>query len=159
NALAEETQAVAARLGYESEEAVQQNPQQPSFQTPFSGSEQPLVSIQPRGSLPPFFCAHASGGNVFSYVGLARRLGLDQPFYALQARGLMGTQEPHTRIEEMAADYLHAIRAVQESGPYSLGGWSMGGLIAFEMARQLEQQGEQVAAVALFDTLSPYDAR
>ncbi|HEX5603948.1 MAG TPA: amino acid adenylation domain-containing protein, partial [Pyrinomonadaceae bacterium] len=57
---------------------------------PFSDPEQVLVSIQPQGSLPPFFCVHAVGGNVFSYVSLARRLGLAQPFYALHARGLMG---------------------------------------------------------------------
>ena len=76
NNLAEETQAVAARLGYESEAARK--------------AGQSLVSIQPQGSLPPFFCVHAVGGNVFSYVSLARRLGLTQPFYALQARGLAG---------------------------------------------------------------------
>ena len=146
NELADETKAVAAVLGYEMENA---------FETQFSGSEQPLVAIQPRGSLPPFFCVHAVGGNVFSYVGLARHLGPTQPFYALQARGLMGTEEPHTRIEEMAADYIQAIRAVQKNGPYSLGGWSMGGLVAFEMASQLLRQGQPVAVVVLFDTLAP----
>ena len=161
------------QLGYESVDErktgrfeVSHNPEHASIsepppcsfsQLPFSDSEQPLVPIQPQGSLPSFFCAHAVGGNVFSYVGLARRLGPTQPFYALQARGLMGTQEPHTRIEEMAADYIHAIRAAQESGPYMLGGWSMGGLIAFEMACQLQRQGQQVALVALFDSITPYD--
>src|SRR5262249_13752936 len=83
NDLAAETQAMAALLGYESETA-----------------RKSLVAIQPQGSLPPFFCVHAVGGNVFSYVSLARRLGLAQPFYALQARGLLSGQEPHTRIEE-----------------------------------------------------------
>jgi thioesterase domain-containing protein len=86
-------------------------------------------------------------------------LGLSQPFYALQARGLMGAQEPHTRVEEMAADYVRAIRAARESGPYVLGGWSMGGLVAFEMARQLQRQGQQVALVALFDSIAPDAAR
>jgi amino acid adenylation domain-containing protein len=124
-----------------------------------SGPEQVLVSIQPQGSLPPFFCVHAVGGNVFSYVSLARRLGPAQPFYALQARGLMGAQEPHTRIEEMATDYIQAIRAAQESGPYALGGWSMGGLVAFEMACQLQRRGLPVALVALFDSITPYTAR
>jgi len=124
-----------------------------------SDAGQSLVSIQPQGSLPPFFCVHAVGGNVFSYVSLARRLGVTQPFYALQARGLLGAQEPHTRIEEMATDYIYAIRTVQESGPYVLGGWSMGGLIAFEMACQLQRQGQQVALVALFDSITPYTAR
>lgn len=121
--------------------------------------DQSLVPIQPQGTLAPFFCVHAVGGNVFSYIGLARRLGLAQPFYALQARGLMGEQEPHTRIEEMAADYIHSIRAVRENGPYLLGGWSMGGLVAFEMACQLQRQGQQVALVALFDSITPFDPR
>ena len=157
--LAEETQAVAALLGYESGASTPEPAPRSSFQLSFSDSEQPLVAIQAQGSLPPFFCVHAVGGNVFSYVGLSRRLGLAQPFYALQARGLMGAQEPHTRVEEMAADYIHAIRAVQESGPYVLGGWSMGGLVAFEMACQLQRQGQQVALVALFDSIAPYAAR
>ena len=122
-------------------------------------ASQSLVAIQPQGSSPPFFCVHAVGGNVFSYVSLARRLGVTQPFYALQARGLLDAQEPHTRIEEMATDYIHAIRAVQENGPYVLGGWSMGGLVAFEMACQLQRQGQPAALVALFDSITPYTAR
>ena len=122
-------------------------------------ASQSLVAIQPQGSSPPFFCVHAVGGNVFSYVRLARRLGVTQPFYALQARGLLDAQEPHTRIEEMATDYIHAIRAVQENGPYVLGGWSMGGLVAFEMACQLQRQGQPAALVALFDSITPYTAR
>jgi thioesterase domain-containing protein len=150
NNLADETKTVAALLGYEIVE---------ERKTEHPDSEQLLVPIQPRGSLPSFFCAHAVGGNVFSYVGLARRLGPTQPFYAIQARGLMGTQEPHTRIEEMAADYIQAIRVAQHTGPYLLGGWSMGGLVAFEMACQLLRQGQQVALVALFDSITPYTAR
>jgi thioesterase domain-containing protein len=155
--LGEETQTVAALLGYE--RPVSEPAPRSAFRLAFSDSEHPLVSIQPLGSRPPFFCAHAVGGSVFSYVTLARRLGRTQPFYALQARGLMGSQEPHTRIEEMAADYIRAIRQVQESGPYLLGGWSMGGLVAFEMACQLQRQGQQVALVALFDSITPYTAR
>src|SRR5215204_983386 len=155
--LAEETQKVAALLGYERQ--VSEPAPRSAFRLAFLDSEHPLVSIQPRGSRPPFLCAHAVGGSVFSYVTLARRLGPTQPFYALQARGLMGTQEPHTRIEVMAADYIHAIRQVQESGPYVLGGWSMGGLVAFEMACQLQRQGQQVALVALFDSITPYTVR
>jgi amino acid adenylation domain-containing protein len=155
--LAEETQTVAALLAYE--RPVSEPAPRSAFRLAFSDSEHPLVSIQPLGSRPPFFCAHAVGGSVFSYVTLARRLGPTQPFYALQARGLMGLQEPHTRIEEMAADYIRAIRQVQESGPYLLGGWSMGGLVAYEMACQLQRQGQQVALVALFDSITPYTAR
>ena len=108
----------------------------------------PLVAIQPRGSNPAFFCVHPGGGNVLCYVGLARHLGPDQPFYAFQSRGLNGEQPICTRIEEMASIYIEAMRAVQPEGPYFLGGWSVGGVVAFEMARQLEAQGEQVALLA-----------
>jgi thioesterase domain-containing protein/acyl carrier protein len=118
-------------------------------------SPSPLVPIQPHGSESPFFCVHPVSGNVLSYRALARRLGVQQPFYALQARGLDDDQEPQTKIEAMAADYLEAVRTVQSHGPYLLGGWSMGGLIALEMARQLEAQGEEVRLLALFDIRTP----
>jgi amino acid adenylation domain-containing protein len=173
--LAGETQAVAELLGYDVREerktgrvevgptpgqARQSGPAPKSFlNLPLSQSERPLVALQAQGSLRPFFCVHAVGGSVFSYVGLARRLGRRQPFYALQARGLMDAQEPHARVEEMAADYVHAVRTAQERGPYVLGGWSMGGLIAFEMARQLRRQGRQVALVVLFDSMTPDAAK
>jgi thioesterase domain-containing protein len=111
-----------------------------------------LVPIQPHGSEPPFFCVHPVSGNVLCYRALAQRLGAQQPFYALQARGLDDGQEPQTQVEAMAADYLEAVRTVQPHGPYLLGGWSMGGLIAFEMARQLQEQGEEIRLLALFDT-------
>src|SRR6185503_2382423 len=71
--------------------------------------------------------------------------------YGLQARGLDENQVPHTRIEEMAAHYLEAIRSVQPDGPYLLGGWSMGGVVAYEMAQQLAAQGQQVSLLALLD--------
>jgi thioesterase domain-containing protein/acyl carrier protein len=114
-----------------------------------------LVGVQTNGDGRPFFCVHPVGGNVFCYAELARRLGSDQPFYALQSRGLHGAQEPHERIEEMAAAYIEELRAVQPAGPYLLGGWSMGGVVAFEMARQLEHRGETVALLALMDVSSP----
>jgi amino acid adenylation domain-containing protein len=118
-------------------------------------SSSPLVPIQPHGSEQPFFCVHPVSGNVLCYRALARRLGAQQPFYALQARGVDDEQEPHTQVEAMAADYLEAVRTIQSHGPYLLGGWSMGGLIALEMARQLHAQGEEVRLVALFDTKAP----
>ena len=115
----------------------------------------PLVAIQPHGSKRPLFCVHPSGGLVFSYGALSNHLGKDQPFYGFQARGVDGEQDPHRSIEEMAADYIEALRSVQPAGPYSLGGWSMGGLIAFDMARQLQEQGEQIKLLALMDTRIP----
>jgi amino acid adenylation domain-containing protein len=111
-----------------------------------------LVAIQPRGSRPPFFCVHAIGGTVFAYSDLARSLGPDQPFYGLQ----MPEDGPAlATIEAMAAHYISALRQVQPAPPYFLGGWSMGGLIAFEMARQLTEQGERVERLVLLDTAAP----
>jgi thioesterase domain-containing protein/acyl carrier protein len=120
-----------------------------------ASNSSPLVPIQPHGSKAPFFCVHPVSGNVLCYRELSRRLGAQQPFYALQARGLDDEREPQTQIEAMAADYLEAVRSVLPHGPYRLGGWSIGGLIALEMARQLEAQGEEVRFLALFDTRAP----
>ncbi|WP_240359950.1 non-ribosomal peptide synthetase [Pyxidicoccus trucidator] len=114
-------------------------------------SASPLVLLNPGGTLPPLFCVHPVGGDVLCYAELARRLDPDQPFYGLRAQGLDGTQEPGQSIDAMARFYLDSIRQRQPSGPYRLMGWSMGGGIAFEMARQLEAQGEQVEFLALID--------
>ncbi|HEY9671674.1 MAG TPA: amino acid adenylation domain-containing protein [Waterburya sp.] len=124
---------------------------QPTNSLPWS----PLVAIQPAGSKPPFFCVHPILGVVFPYYELAYSLGFDQPFYGLQTLGLDGQQPPLTRIEDMAAHYIEALRSVQPSGPYFLGGWSFGGLVAFEMAQQLHSSGHQVALLAILDTLAP----
>lgn len=119
-----------------------------------------LVEIQPEGHGAPFFCVHPVGGNVFCYAELARALGRDRPFYGLQAPapGVFPEDVLHesgATIEQIAALYIREILCVRSSGPYLLGGWSMGGLIAFEMARQLDQQGERVGILVLFDTHLP----
>src|ERR1700691_3309886 len=114
-----------------------------------------LVPIQPLGKKRPIFLVHPAGGHVFPFVGLAQCLGPDQPCYGLQARGVEEGQEAHTRIEDMAACYIEAIRSVQPEGPYLLGGWSMGGEIAFEMAQQLHALGQTVALLALLDARIP----
>ncbi len=111
-----------------------------------------LVRLQPAGARPPFFCVHPSGGLALCYAELARLLGPDQPLYGFQARGIDGRQPPRTSIAAMASSYIDELRSVQPSGPYIIGGWSMGGLIALEMAQQLQQQHEQVALVVLLDT-------
>nr|WP_290226170.1 non-ribosomal peptide synthetase [Trichocoleus desertorum] len=115
----------------------------------------PLVPLQPVGAKPPFFCIHPVMGMVLPYAELARHLGTDQPFYGLQPFGLDGQHPPLKSIEEMASHYIQAIRAMQPRGPYYLGGWSFGGLVAFEMAQQLRQAGHEVALLALLDTLAP----
>jgi thioesterase domain-containing protein/acyl carrier protein len=114
-----------------------------------------LVAIRPTGSKPPLFCIHAAGANVLIYRPLANHLDPEQPVYALQALGLDGLTMPLTRVEKMATHYLKEIRAVQPEGPYYLAGGSFGGLVAFEMARQLQAEGEQVAMLALLDTYCP----
>jgi len=108
-----------------------------------------LVKIQPRGVEPPVFFIHAEAGNVLLYRALAGRLGEDRPFYGLQAQGLNGTEIVDRRIEDMAAHYIQEIRTVQPHGPYFLGGWCLGGAIAFEMAQQFRAEDEEVAALGM----------
>jgi phthiocerol/phenolphthiocerol synthesis type-I polyketide synthase E len=114
----------------------------------------PLVAIQPSGSRPPFFCFHGAGGNVLNYQKLSQHLGSDHPFYGLQSQGMDGTSPLLTTIEEMAALYVKQIRKVQTYGPYFLGGYCMGGTVAYEVAQQLRASGETVALLALFDTMN-----
>jgi thioesterase domain-containing protein/acyl carrier protein len=121
-------------------------------QSPWS----PLVSLQAQGTRLPFFCVHPGGGGVFRYIDLARHLGPDQPFYAFQAKGVDNDkQEAISDVETMAEQYIEAMRRVQPVGPYLLGGWSMGGIVAFEMARQLHALGQSVSLLALLDTVLP----
>ena len=117
-----------------------------------SSSWSSLVALQPQGSKAPFFCIHGVGGNVVGFHDLARHLGNDQPFYALQPQGLDGKRKCLTSVQEMAASYLNEIKRVQPHGPYHIGGYSFGGLVAYEIAQMLQARGEQVAVLALFDT-------
>jgi thioesterase domain-containing protein len=112
------------------------------------------VEITPAGpgAHSPFACVHPAGGDVLCFFPLARHLGPDQPFYGLQARGLEDERDPFATIEEMAAVYIDELRAAQPAGPYRLGGWSFGGLAAFEMAQQLRAAGQEVALLAVIDT-------
>ncbi|WP_375770491.1 amino acid adenylation domain-containing protein [Archangium gephyra] len=115
----------------------------------------PLVPLQTSGSRPPLYFVHPASGVVFPYVELARALGREQPFYGLQARGLDGLEPPDERVEDMARTYLKALRAVQPRGPYHLGGFSFGCLVAYEMAVQLAEANEEVGLVALVDEPAP----
>jgi oxalate---CoA ligase len=118
-----------------------------------------LVPIQPAGSRPALFCVHDIYGQVLNFRALARHLGPDQPFYGLQGVGLDGAEAPLARIEDMAARYIAEIRTLQPAGPYHLGGYSMGGLVAYEMAQQLRAAGETVGLLALFDTYQHHGSR
>ncbi|MDT8857332.1 SDR family NAD(P)-dependent oxidoreductase [Paracoccaceae bacterium Fryx2] len=116
-----------------------------------------LVAMHERegGPKTPFFLVAGMFGNVLNLRHLAQLLGGDRPFYGLQARGLYGDAAPHTTLPEAAADCIAELRQVQPQGPYLLGGFSGGGLTAWEMARQLEDSGEQVAQLVLLDTPIP----
>jgi amino acid adenylation domain-containing protein len=112
----------------------------------------PLVALQTFGDRPPLFLAHPAGGHVICYRGLAVNLAPDQPVYGLQPRGLEDGMEPIADLREMAAYYVEGIRRFRPRGPYRLGGWSFGGVVAWEMARQLRAAGEEVDLLALLDT-------
>ncbi|PWK14434.1 non-ribosomal peptide synthetase/type I polyketide synthase [Tumebacillus permanentifrigoris] len=111
-----------------------------------------LVGIRTTGNLPPIFCIHPYGGHTTGYFELIRCLGADQPVYGIQSRGLRGESAPHNRFEEMAVEYIDLVKSKQPQGPYILVGHSMGGCIAYEMAQQLRQAGEEVALLALLDS-------
>ncbi|MBW3597735.1 MAG: amino acid adenylation domain-containing protein, partial [Planctomycetes bacterium] len=110
-----------------------------------------LVPQETTGDASPLFLVHPAGGTVFCYLELARRFRGERPVYGLQALGVDGLHPPHTRVEEMAAHYIEAMRRAQPAGPYHLAGWSLGGNLAHEMARQLAEQGDEVALLALLD--------
>jgi len=126
--------------------------EQPTATVSFS----PMVAIQPKGTLAPFFCVPGTGGNVLYFHDLAGCMAeYDRPFYAFQALGLDGRTPPLTRIEEIAALNVQALQEVQPRGPYHLGGHSFGSWVALEMARQLQREGHEVALVAILDTGVP----
>jgi len=111
-----------------------------------------LIPLQAEGSKPPFFFVHGLGGTVLRYHELAVHMAPDQPFYGIQAPGLDGKQTRLKSVDSLAAHYLGQVRGVQPEGPYFLGGYSFGGLVALEMARSLLAQGYQVALLAMVDT-------
>lgn len=114
-----------------------------------------VVCFRTEASRPPLFVAPGAGSDALALYHLSQALGEDQPVCALQYRGADGVQEPHRRIEQAAADYINEIRKIQARGPYWIAGTSFGGLVAFEIARQLLQQGEQVAMLGIIDTRAP----
>ena len=127
----------------------------PSDNSTINALNSVLVPIQLKGEQIPLFCVHPVGGNVLCYSALSQRLGQEHPIYGLQSLGLMEQQLPLTTIEAMASHYLEEILMVQARGPYHLIGWSMGGMISYEMAQQLVHRGEEVALLVLIDSYIP----
>ncbi|MDB6100267.1 MAG: hypothetical protein JWO52_266 [Gammaproteobacteria bacterium] len=111
-----------------------------------------LVSIQPDGSKPPFFCVHGGAGSTLFLNALGRAMGnSQQPLYGIEPEGLDGRRFRRTTIPMMAAHYIAEIRKVQPCGPYYIGGYCFGGMVAFEMAHQLRSMGEQAALLVLLN--------
>ncbi|HKG80928.1 MAG TPA: amino acid adenylation domain-containing protein [Pyrinomonadaceae bacterium] len=125
----------------------------------------PLVHLQPGGDAPPLFMVHPGSGQVLCYMPLAQRLGTSRPFYGLQDPRIQQASRLQTEwdfcvpLEDMATQYIEAMRSVQPEGPYLLGGWSFGSMVAFEMAQQLKRQGQHISLLLLLDGASPELAR
>ncbi|KAG0226318.1 hypothetical protein BGW42_003753 [Actinomortierella wolfii] len=115
-----------------------------------------LLPLKRNGNRTPLFCIHPGLGSSWSYRGLAQYLHLEQPLYGLQARGLDGKTPLASSIEEMTLDYIDQIQKVQPHGPYNLLGWSFGGIVAYNIAVELERRGEKVQLLAILDSLAEY---
>ena len=124
-----------------------------------SRDRQQLVAINPGGRGPKLFLMHCLGGDILYAHNLARFLCSGWQVYAMQPDTVFGKKTRHGSIEELAADYLKKIRDVQIDGPFWIGGFSFGGVVAYEIARQLIELGENVAGLFLFDSWSPMPYR
>jgi amino acid adenylation domain-containing protein len=114
-----------------------------------------LVPIHSGGAKAPLFLVHGAEGNVLLYKNLASYLGEVQPVYGIQSQGLDRTKPVHTTFESMTKFYINELKSIQPRGPYFLGGYCLGGAIAFEMAQQLSRAGEKIGLLAAFDSYSP----
>ncbi|HXU82645.1 MAG TPA: SDR family NAD(P)-dependent oxidoreductase, partial [Polyangia bacterium] len=114
-----------------------------------------LVTMQGKGSLPPFYCVAGMGGTLNNLRKLALLVGDARPFYGLQPPGADDPTQRLWRVEDLAEYYIREVQKVQPHGPYLLGGYSGGGTVAFEMCRQLTQTGENIAFLGFIDSYSP----
>jgi amino acid adenylation domain-containing protein len=115
----------------------------------------PVVLLKPSENELPLFCVHPLGGNLFDYHTLSKILDIHRPIYGLQPRGIDGKQQPIERIEDMASYFIQSIQTIQPQGPYFITGYSFGGIVAFDIARQLTEQGEKIAFLGLIDIRCP----
>ena len=116
-----------------------------------ANAPQEVVALQPEGALPPLYVVHALDRDVFGYVHLVRHLGADQPVYGVRDVG----DDLSRPLQRIAAEHVAAVRAARPHGPYALLGWSFGGMVAYEMAVQLERAGESVAFLGFMDAVAP----
>ncbi|WUR90408.1 amino acid adenylation domain-containing protein [Streptomyces sp. NBC_01262] len=110
-----------------------------------------MLPLRTHGARPPLFCIHPGGGLSWSYSGFMKYVPPGIPIYGIQARGLLYPDDMPATVEEMAADYVTQIREIQPEGPYHLLGWSFGGIVAYEMAAQLQALGERMALLTMLD--------
>ncbi|MBV8993101.1 MAG: alpha/beta fold hydrolase [Pseudonocardiales bacterium] len=115
------------------------------------GAFEVMLPLRSRGARPPLFCIHPGAGLSWSYYGLIKHLGTEYPVYGVQARGLARPEPLPTSIKQMAADYIDHICRIQPTGPYYFLGWSFGAMVAYAMATELQQRGEQVRFLAILD--------
>ncbi len=113
-----------------------------------------LSAIQPDGDRLPFFCVHGDEGNIF----IPKYIGQDQPFYGFFHQGEDGLPIQYRRVEDIARHFIREMKEARPHGPYLLGGYSFGGIVAFEMACQLAAAGEDVPVLTLFDTYAPAES-
>lgn len=113
-----------------------------------------IVPLNTGGDLPPLFCVHAVSGSAYSYSGLSRLLG-DRPVYGFEAPGFDNDRTPVPSLPALAEEYTEILREFQPEGPYRLLGWSLGGIVAFEMAKRLTAAGAEVALLFLVDAGMP----
>jgi amino acid adenylation domain-containing protein len=131
-------------------EAIAREVQTRAIDAPWSS----LVTLQTSGKRPPFFLLHTTPGDILGYGNLVFRLGADQPCYGFQSLGLKEPSLSHTSVDEMSSYYVQLLREFQPHGPYYLGGWCYGGIVAVEMARKLMVSGEKIALLALLETVA-----
>lgn len=117
-----------------------------------------IVPLRASGGNPPVYCVHAVSGSAYSYTGLSQLLGPDQPVYGIEAPGFDDDRTPLRSLPALSAEYVATLREFQPEGPYQLLGWSMGGVIAFDMAQRLTAAGCQVSSVVLVDVGLPWVA-
>lgn len=126
-----------------------------SLESPSAEKQQPyqyLVPIQPAGQQAPLYLVHGAGGNSFAFIPLSQRLGNEQPLFAFQPPGSYGEQPPLKTVEALASFYVDQLLAHSDQAQFMLGGWSMGGVIAYEMACQLQAKGKSVKRLVLIDS-------
>lgn len=116
-----------------------------------------LVAIQPSGGRLPLFLVHHGAGGTYGYANIAKYMHADQPLFGLQESGWEPGESMPESVVAMAADYVRELRTVQTEGPYIIGGFCFGGVVAYEMAQQLRQAGHEVALLLLIDALAPVD--